>query len=118
VRQFELSLDRTGQVLSSRAMLASGMLSRMKGLLGRRGLPQGESIILRPCSSVHTLFMRFTLDVLYLDKEQRVVKLVRDLKPWRLSAARRAHEAIEFEAGHLQGVEIEPGDKVTLREVG
>ncbi len=102
--------QRTGEELASRAHLASDPLSRMRGLLGRRGLPAGEAIILRPGSSIHTFFMRFSLDVIYVDRDGAVVKVVRDIPPFRLSSARKARDTIELQAGALDGRDIQVGD--------
>ena len=107
-------IERTGSVLAERAQLATDALSRMRGLLGRRDLPAGEAIILRPSSSIHTLFMAFAIDVIYVDRNDQVVKTVAGLKPYRLSAARRAHTTIEMRAGSLVGQDIKPGDKLAF----
>ncbi len=104
--------QRTGEELASRAHLASSPLSRMRGLLGRRGLPPGEAIILRPASSIHTFFMRFSLDVIFLDRDGVVLKVVRDLVPYRLSSARKARDTIEFQAGALDGRDVQVGDRL------
>lgn len=84
----------------------------MVGLLGRSGLEPGKAIILRPSSSIHTAFMRFALDVLFIDRDGKVLKVVRDMKPFKLSSARGARDTIEMAAGALSS-DIEAGD--TLR---
>jgi uncharacterized membrane protein (UPF0127 family) len=86
----------------------------MQGLLGRSGLERGEGLLLEPAGSIHTFFMRFPIDVVYLDGESRVVKVVRELRPWRASACRGAHAALELAAGEAARVRLEPGD--LLRE--
>jgi len=73
----------------------------MLGLLGRAGLAPGRAIILRPASSIHTMWMRFPLDVLFLDVEQRVMKVERSMKPFRFSSARAARDVIEMAGGSL-----------------
>lgn len=84
----------------------------------RGSLAVGEGIQLVPGSSIHTHFMRFPIDVLYLDKEQQVVKIVAALKPWRFSAGRGAHSTVELPGGHLADLDVEVGDRVTLEAVG
>jgi uncharacterized membrane protein (UPF0127 family) len=112
--RYEITHSRTGAVVAGNAVLADSPLSRMKGLLGRRSMPAGEAIILRPASSIHTLFMRFALDVIYLDREDTVVKVVPDLVPWRFSAAPGARTVIEMAAGATKGLGIESGDRLVL----
>ena len=107
-----ISVERSGALISPRAKLAIDPWSRMKGLLGRRDLPGGEGIILRPSSSIHMMFMAFAIDVVYTDRDDRVIKIVRDLKPWRLSAARGAHSTIELKSGVLDGLDIQTGDRL------
>ena len=69
-----------------------------------------------PASSLHMLFMRFAIDVVYVDREERVVKLVSEFKPWRFSAARGAHSAYELVAGTIANADIEVGDELILEE--
>src|SRR4051812_50150360 len=71
----------------------------MKGLLGRRSLPSGEGILLKPASSVHMAFMRFAIDAVFLDRDLRVVKIAADLKPWRAAGARGSKSVLEITAG-------------------
>jgi hypothetical protein len=86
----------------------------MKGLLGRRALATGEALLLRPCSSIHTFFMRFAIDVVFLDRDGRVLKVVEHLVPWRASWCRGAREAIEVAAGATAQAGIEIGRRVQL----
>lgn len=64
--------------------MADGFFDRLKGLMGRAGLEQGSGMLIRPCNSIHTFFMRFAIDVVYLDPEFKIVKLRRAMSPWRL----------------------------------
>ena len=87
-------------VVCERASVAAHALTRMRGLLGRRTMPSGEGLLLRPASSIHTAFMRFPIDVVFLDGNLRVVKLVPQLGPWRTTAAAREAKAVlELPAG-------------------
>ena len=70
-------------MVCERCVFADTALARVRGLLGRASLPSGEGILLRPASSVHTAFMRFPIDVVFLDRELRVLKVVPGLPPWR-----------------------------------
>jgi uncharacterized protein len=96
------------------AVIADQPLRRMRGLLGRRSLPAGEGLLLRPAPSIHTAFMRFPIDVIFLDRNLRVVKLVEHLRPWRSAAARGARAALELAAGEAAVRGIEVGDRLGL----
>jgi hypothetical protein len=88
----------------------------MVGLLGRRSLQPGEGLIIEPCKSVHTAFMRFAIDVVYFDRSWRVTKVVPALRPFRLSGALRAgHAVIELPSGTIEETGTQPGDRLELR---
>jgi uncharacterized membrane protein (UPF0127 family) len=111
----DVVVERTdGAVVCERCRVADRPLPRMKGLLGRSELPPGEGILLRPASSIHMLFMRFPIDALFLDRDLRVVRVVRELRPWRFAAARRAHAVLEIAAGEAARRGIEEGDVLRL----
>lgn len=97
-------------ILAERATVAANPWRRMVGLLGREHLSEGEGLILRPCSSVHTCFMRFPIDVIFLDQQGRVVRLFPRMVPFRFSPlVFRAHSAVELPAGTIarSGTEVE-----------
>ena len=106
-----------GHIVCGRCVVADSALSRMRGLLGRRRLERGEGLLLRPAGSIHTAFMRFSIDALFLDRDGVVVRIVAELGPWRTAAARRARAVIELPAGEcaLSGVRI--GDRLALEEI-
>jgi uncharacterized membrane protein (UPF0127 family) len=112
---YELINDRTGETIASRARLADNPATRSLGLMFKKALPAGEALIIRPCWSIHTVFMRFRLDVLFLDKSQRVKKVVRQMPAYRFAASRGAHETIELTGGSLEGLDLQPGDQVVYR---
>lgn len=93
-------------------MLADTVPARLRGLLGRRSLPQGEGILLRPAGSIHTAFMRFPIDAVFLDRELTVLGIERQLRPWRLAARRRARAVLELAAGEADRVGLAPGDRL------
>ncbi len=102
-----------GMVLSDRTRVADRLVSRMVGLLATDRLEDGEGLWIEPCTSIHTWFMRFPIDALFLDDGGRVVKLVRTMKPWRLtSIARRARGVLELPAGTLDRTGTSVGDEV------
>ena len=108
-----VTLQRAGgQVVCERCLVADRPLARMRGLLGRRTLPAGEGILLRPAGSVHTFFMRFPIDVVFLDEDGRVVGISEAVRPWRAAAARGARAAVELPAGEAKRRELRPGERI------
>lgn len=93
--------------------LADSLPSRLKGLLGRAGLNPAEGIWISPCNSVHCFFMRFAIDVLYLDGNERIIAIRPNLAPWRMSLCWKAKSVIELAAGECQRLRISPGDQIT-----
>jgi uncharacterized membrane protein (UPF0127 family) len=103
-----------GSIVCERCLLAETALTRMRGLLGRRNLPSGEGILLKPAPSVHMAFMRFAIDAVFLDRELRVVKIVADLKPWRAAGARGAKSCLEIAAGEAARRGLSVGDRLVV----
>lgn len=110
-----LNLTR-GTVICEQALLADQPLRRMRGLLGRSGLPPGEGLLLRPAPSVHTGLMRFPIDVVFLDKHLHVLKLVERLVPWRAASAARARAALELASGEIARRGVEIGDALAIAD--
>jgi uncharacterized membrane protein (UPF0127 family) len=99
-----------GKVVCERCTVARDPFTRMRGLLGRRNLPQGEGILLEPAGSIHTFFMRFPIDAVFLDRERRVVKVAHGVRPWRTAAGRKARAVLELGAGEAARIGIAEGD--------
>jgi hypothetical protein len=101
-----------GTILATNLEVAGSGERRRKGLLGRDGLPPGEGLWIVPCESVHTFFMRFPIDLVYLDKENRIRKVRSAVPAWRLSACLSAHSIIELPAGTIRATETQRGDQL------
>jgi hypothetical protein len=86
----------------------------MRGLLGRRSLDSDQGILLRPAGSVHTFFMRFAIDVLFLDRELVVVGIEPELRPWRTAARRGAKSVVELAAGECARRGVVVGDRLAV----
>ncbi len=91
--------------------------ARRRGLLGRDAVPENYAMIIAPCGSVHTFFMRMPIDVIFVSRDGTVVKTCRSVKPWRIAGALRAFATIEAAAGFIDRTETVPGDVVALREI-
>jgi len=107
-------VSEQGAVVCERCVVADRPLARLRGLLGRRELPAGEGLLLRPTGAVHTSFMRFPIDVVFLDRELTVVDVVDGLAPWRAAGRRGAHAVLELAAGERARRAIAPRDRLAL----
>lgn len=108
------TLARTQETIASQVELASTFWARLKGLMFRRTLAPGGALLLDPCPQIHTCFMRFSIDVVFLDKNNRVVAVIELLKPWRMSKFYRASwRTLELPGGTLQG-RVQVGDELIL----
>jgi uncharacterized protein len=103
-----------GQVVCERCLVADSPWFRMRGLLGRRGLENGEGLLLKPAGSVHTFFMRFPIDVVFLSRDGDVLKVMRALPAWRMAGARRARAALELGANEAERRGISVGARLDL----
>lgn len=99
-------------VVAEDLRVARSMWSRFWGLMGRRRLPEGRALLIDPCSSIHMFFMRFSLDVIFLDQEGTVVKVVEGIKPWRMAMGGGGKKALELRAGSAATALVEPGDQL------
>jgi uncharacterized membrane protein (UPF0127 family) len=115
--RFGLWNVRTGDQIATRVMAAFDSGSRRQGLLGRGGLSAGEALVLAPCSSVHTAFMRFPIDLIFLSRAGRVLKTSAGVPPWRIRLAWRAFAVVELAAGTLARSATIRDDVVELRTI-
>jgi uncharacterized protein len=112
-----LRLERgDGSSLCERCLLAETPLTRLKGLLGRRELPVGEGLLLRPASSIHMFFMRFSIDAVWVDRDLKVLKVSADLGPWKVAGCKGAKGVVEVPAGTAARLGIQPGEQLVLRD--
>lgn len=104
-------------VLASSAELADTLWARLRGLLGRSALAPGHGLLIRPCQGVHTMFMRFPIDVLHVDAEGRVCRAVEGLRPNRVGPlVWRSRYVVELPAGTLRATGTRVGDQLTISE--
>jgi uncharacterized membrane protein (UPF0127 family) len=112
-RVLVLNLTRNTQI-ANRAEVAGSGVKRSKGLLGRKGLDPGEGMWIIPCEAVHTFFMQFPIDLIYLDRNHRVRKTREAVPAWRLSACLSAHSILELPAGTIRNTRTERGDVLEI----
>lgn len=98
--RWQLASETTSQIVVTRLKIADGFWSRLVGLQFRRKLPSGAGLLLVPCNSVHTCFVRFPVDVVFLDRGGRVLAIRQNLRPWRLTfGPRGSHAVLEVDVG-------------------
>jgi uncharacterized membrane protein (UPF0127 family) len=103
-----------GRVVCEHLLVAARPLRRMRGLLGRSGLNESEGILLRPAGSIHTFFMRFAIDVVFLDRDLVVIGIEPSLEPWRTAGRRGSKAVVELASGECERRGIEVGDTLTV----
>lgn len=84
--------------------------------MGRRDLPAGHGLLIKPCSSIHMFFMRFPIDVVFLDRDNVVVKVVHGIKPWRMAMGGGGKNALELPAGTVAAADILHGDQLDFSD--
>ena len=103
---------QTGTVLAQQVEPAYTFLARLKGLMGRKCLAPHTALLLEPCPQIHTCFMRFKIDVVFLNAHNRVVAAVENIVPWRMSKFySSARRTLELPGGTLQG-RVHTGDEL------
>jgi len=112
-RRGTLTLRREdGRIVCDSVTVADSAFRRLRGLLGRRALPAGEGIVLRPAWSIHTAFMRFPIDVVFINAEQVVMRVDQSMRPFKTASCRGAREVVELAGGECGRRGLGPGDRV------
>src|SRR5438552_7513195 len=106
-----------GAVVCDRCEVPESAFGRMRGLLGRDGLEPDSGMLIDAAPSVHMFFMRFPIDVVFLDRDRKVVRVVERLRPWRVAGARRAAAALELPAGAAAAAGVNVGDILVLEDI-
>lgn len=99
-------------------LIADTFFTRFAGLMFRSRLPAATGLFLAPCNSVHMCFMRFAIDAIYLDKDFKIIKVVKNLKPWiSVSMCRKAWAVVEMTAGEAERCGCEAGKQIMAGEI-
>jgi len=103
-------------VLVDNGRIADNFFTRLRGLIGVRELSAGDGLWLKPCTSIHCMFMSIPIDVVYLDKQQRVVGMDRNVRPWRLGHFyRKVHSVVELPVGAIDRSPLAVGDQLRIK---
>ena len=106
---------RTHKELATNVKVADNLFTRMKGLLGKKELPTGDALWIKPCFSVHTFFMKFPIDVLFLNKQNQVIAAISNLTPNRLSRLYpQSCSVLELPIGTIDASNTAIGDKIEI----
>jgi uncharacterized membrane protein (UPF0127 family) len=107
-----------GRVVCERCVVADGVWSRMRGLLGCSELAAGEGLLIRPTWSIHTAFMHFPIDVVFLASDGTIERIVERLAPWRVAICRKAKDVVELPAGEAGAQRLRVGDRISWEDDG
>lgn len=115
MRRIRVENSSRGTIVAAEAEMADGFVSRFVGLMGRRGWTSSDGMVIEPCSSIHCFFMRMPIDVVFVDRDWRVLLTVEALKPWRIGPmVRKTRRVVELPAGALKRSGSGPGDRLVL----
>jgi len=111
----EFIVEKSGIKICSKVKLANDMFSRIKGLMFAKRMNGFDGIMIDPCNSIHTFFMRFDIDVIFLDSNNKIVKIIRSMKPWRMSLLYiKSKKVLELNGGDLD-LNIKEGDTLEIK---
>lgn len=104
------------KTIGMKVKIANNAIDRLMGLMFTKTLPGCDGLLIEPCNSIHTFFMRYPIDVLFLDRNKKIVKIVRNIKPWRMTWMYwKATSVLEL-AGNSLSPEIKEGEQLILEE--
>jgi uncharacterized protein len=115
--RLSLTNMRNNRIVARTLLAAFDSATRRQGLLDRDSLAEGSALVIAPGNAIHTFFMRFAIDVAFVAKDGRVVKVRRAVPPWRVAGAWRAFAVVELAAGALDSSDTRPGDLLRITTV-
>ena len=110
------ALDKDkGVIVAEEVKLADTFFKRLKGLLGTKDLPSGKGLLIIPCKQVHTFFMRYHLDLIFLDEDNTIVHIIEDIPPFRISPyIKESQKVLELKAGTIKQYKLMEGEKLDI----
>ncbi|MFN8369958.1 MAG: DUF192 domain-containing protein [Bacteriovoracaceae bacterium] len=112
----KITHKNSNYVICEKAKIANSLIDRVIGLMFKSNIKNtnGDGLLIDPCNSIHTFFMRFNLNVIFISKDNRVVKIIKNLKPWRITLIYfGAKKVLELSADSLQKIDLKKGDELT-----
>lgn len=109
--------SKNNTVICNHTEMATNPWTRLKGLMFRKGLPEGHGLWIEPCSDIHSCFMRFEFDAVFLDKENKVLHTISKMKPWGISGwIKGTRTVLELDGGVVEATNTDVGDQLELTE--
>lgn len=113
----KVQISYGNKILSNDILIADTLVTRLIGLMFKKQLIGAEGLLINPCNSIHTFFMRYSLDIIFLSSDNKVIKIIRNLKPWRMTWIYfRAKKTLELPAGKLPS-DVKEGDVLEVKNV-
>lgn len=116
-KRLRVTNRRNGAILATHAGIANTSELRRRGLLKHESLEEGDGLWIAPCEAVHCFGMKFAIDVIYLDKQRKVLKLRPNMGRNRISFCLRAHSVLELPAGSVEKTATQVGDELEFEKV-
>lgn len=115
MKQITIYNQTKGTYLADHAKVADSFISRLVGLLNRKSLALGEGLLIVPCNSIHSCFMRFTFDAIFINENMEVIYIIESMAPFKFSPViKEAKSVIELPAGVVRQTKTEPGDIISI----
>ncbi len=115
---YKAIVEESGKILADKIAIADSLGARAKGLLGKKELDDGQGLLIRPCSSIHMFFMKIPIDVLFLAKDGRIIKVAKGLRPWRLCGCWiGCYMVLELKKGTIDIIEDIMGKHIKLVKI-
>jgi uncharacterized membrane protein (UPF0127 family) len=113
----KIQISYGDKIISNDILIAETLVDRLIGLMFREKLVGADGLLLNPCRSIHTFFMRYNLDIVFLNSDNKIIKIIRDIKPWRMTWIYfRANKTLELPSGKLP-FELKEGDVLEVKNV-
>lgn len=113
---YQIVNKENNSLLASSARVAVSFFQRFAGLMLKKEIAYGQALIFYRAASIHTFFMRFAIDILFLDRQMRVVRLVHSLGPWRMVFCRGAYASVEMASGKIKQAGLKVGDRIEIKK--
>lgn len=108
--------NEKNQVLFKNAVMTTNFFDRLIGLVGKSKIEEDQALCIKPCNSIHMLFMRFSIDVIFIDSSSKVIGLIEDFKPWRVSGlVKNSKAVIEMPCHSIKKKQIKLNDTIIIR---
>ena len=113
----KIQISYGDKIISKNILIAETLVDRLIGLMFREKLVGSDGLLLNPCRSIHTFFMRYNLDIVFISSNNKVIKIIRDIKPWRMTWIYfRANKTLELPSGKLP-MDLKEGDLLEVKDV-